>query len=85
MITQFAIVLVERLMPLHLKALDWRSRGSAFTYLPLMMDATRDGVAMLFRKRSTERGALILTEDIARGTISGRARETTSSFSRRFQ
>ena len=59
--TQFAMVFDARLIPLILKVLDWRSRGSAFTYLPFMMDATREGVAMLFRKRSTGLGALIMT------------------------
>lgn len=41
--TQFAMVFVESCIPFVLKALDCRSRGSAFVYLPLMMEATSAG------------------------------------------
>lgn len=39
-------------MPFVLKVFGCRSRGSALVYLPLMIEATGAGVAILLRKRS---------------------------------
>ena len=44
-------------IPFVLKAFDCRSRGRAFVYLPLMMEATSAGVAILLRKRFFGLGA----------------------------
>ena len=54
LITQFAMVFVESWIPFVLKAFDCRSRGRAFVYLPLMMEATSAGVAILLQKRSSD-------------------------------
>ena len=62
--TQFDIVLGSSLMPLLLNALDCRSMGKALTNLPLMIDATKAGVAILFRNKSTERGALTIVPSL---------------------
>ena len=56
-ITQFAMVFVESWIPFVLKAFACRSRGRALVYLPLIMEATSAGVAMLLRKRSFGLGA----------------------------
>ena len=41
----------------HLIGFACRSNGRALVYLPFMMEATNDGVAILFRKRSLGLGA----------------------------
>lgn len=55
--TQFAMVFVESRRSFVLKTFDCCFRGSAFVYLPLMMEATSVGVAILLRKRSLGLGA----------------------------
>ncbi len=47
-------------MPFVLKALDCLSIGNAFTYLPLMIEANKEDVAIMFLNRSTERGARMI-------------------------
>lgn len=44
-------------MPFALKVFDCRSSGNALVYLPLMIEATSAGVAILLRKRSFGLGA----------------------------
>ena len=52
--TQLAIGLVARLISFFLYAFACRSIGSAFTYFPLMIDATRAGVAIEFLNKSAD-------------------------------
>lgn len=63
--TQLAMVLVARLIPFILYAFACRSIGSAFTYFPLMIDATRVGVAIEFLNRSTDLGAFIIVPSLS--------------------
>lgn len=53
LITQFDMVLVDRLIPMYLNAFDCLFRGNAFTYLPFMIEATKAEVAMLLQNKST--------------------------------
>ena len=52
-------------MPLHLKAFYWRSRGNALAYLPLMIEATKAGGAMLLRNKSVGRFALMMVPSLS--------------------
>lgn len=60
----FAMVFVESWIPFVLKAFDCCFRGSAFVYLPLMMEATSAGVAILLRKSSLGLGAFRIVQSL---------------------
>lgn len=50
---------VESWIPFVLKAFACRSSGNAFVYLPLIMEATSAGGAILLRKRSLGLGEIV--------------------------
>ena len=45
--------------------IDWRSRGNALADLPLMIEATKAGVAMLLRNKSVGRFALMMVPSLS--------------------